>query len=179
LSSLPTSRSRVWNWESASTWGMYECVRADGLCNAAVAYWPASAAVALRVDVACLCVSTVQTRPCCHVGLLGCWPCRLGHVGCGRGLGLARGVGCDLSDICLDRCRIHPIKVMDIRYPTDISHIIFRSDIRTDYTYPFFEKIRISENSIRTSVHHLRTRIRTDIFRTILYPYKNSSTVKI
>jgi hypothetical protein len=72
-------------------WGMYACVRADGLCNAVVAYWPASAVVALRVDVACLCVSTVQTRPCCHVGLLALlpWPCGLWswvRFGAGRGL---------------------------------------------------------------------------------------------
>jgi hypothetical protein len=48
-----------------------------------------------------------------------------------------------------------------IRYPNKIS--VFVSVIR--------KKVRISENSIRTSVHHLRIRIRTDIFRTILHPY--------
>jgi hypothetical protein len=85
--------------------------------------------------------------------------------------------GCDLSDICSDTCRIHPIKVADIRYPTDISHIIFGSDIRSDYPYPYplsEKKIRKSENSIRISIHHLRIRIRTDIFRTILHPYSPS-----
>jgi hypothetical protein len=49
-----------------------------------------------------------------------------------------------------------------IRYPNKIS--VFVSVIR--------KKVRISENSIRTSVHHLRIRIRTDIFRTILHPYQ-------
>jgi hypothetical protein len=47
-----------------------------------------------------------------------------------------------------------------IRYPNKIS--VFVSVIR--------KNVRISENSIRTSVHHLRIRIRTDIFRTILHP---------
>jgi hypothetical protein len=51
-----------------------------------------------------------------------------------------------------------------IRYPNKIS--VFVSVIR--------KKVRISENSIRTSVHHLRIRIRTDIFRTILHPYCSS-----
>jgi hypothetical protein len=48
-----------------------------------------------------------------------------------------------------------------IRYPNKI--FVFVSVIR--------KKVRISENSIRTSVHHLRIWIRTDIFRTILHPY--------
>jgi hypothetical protein len=47
-----------------------------------------------------------------------------------------------------------------IRYPNKIS--VFVSVIR--------KKVRISENFIRTSVHHLRIQIRTDIFRTILHP---------
>jgi hypothetical protein len=101
----------------------------------------------------------------CCLAVLAMWAVAVGWVWL--------GVGCDLSDICSDKFRIHPIKVADIRYPTDINHIIFGSDIRSDYpySYPLSEKkIRISENFIRTSVHHLRIRIRTDIFRTILHP---------
>ena len=52
-----------------------------------------------------------------------------------------------------------------IRYPNKIS--VFVSVIR--------KKVRISENSIRTSVHHLRIRIRTDIFQTILHPYSHET----
>jgi hypothetical protein len=68
--------------------------------------------------------------------------------------------------------KIYPRKNPDIRYPTDIRHIVFEFDIRTKYPYSYSlsEKVRISENSIRTIVHHLRIRIRTDIFRTILHP---------
>jgi hypothetical protein len=68
---------------------------------------------------------------CWHVALLS-WPCGLWPWA-----GFGWGVGCDLSDICLDKCRIHPIKVADIRYPTDINHIIFGSDIRSEYPYPY------------------------------------------
>ena len=81
------------------------------------------------------------------------WPCALwacsnecGYVGCCLAALAMWAVavgwvwlrhGCDPSDICSDTCRIHPIKVVDIRYPTDISHIIFGSDIRSDYPYPY------------------------------------------
>jgi hypothetical protein len=55
----------------------------------------------------------------------------------------------------------------DIRYPTDIRNIVLEFDIRTKYPYSY----PLSENSIQTSVHHLRIWIQTDIFRTILHPY--------
>jgi hypothetical protein len=64
------------------------------------------------------------------------------------------------------------IRIFDIRR---ISHILYSNsiseqNIRIRIRYP--KKVRISENSIRTSVHHLRIRIRMDIFRTILHPYQ-------
>jgi hypothetical protein len=57
---------------------------------------------------------------------------------------------------------------------TDIRHIVFKFHIQTEYLYSYLlsEKVRISKNYIRTSVHHLRIRIQTDIFRTILHPYQ-------
>ena len=70
----------------------------------------------------------------CCLAVLAMWAVAVGWVWL--------GVGCDLSDICSDKFRIHPIKVADIRYPTDINHIIFGSDIRSDYpySYPLSEK---------------------------------------
>jgi hypothetical protein len=47
--------------------------------------------------------------------------------------------------------------------------LISEQNIRIRIRYP--KKVRISENSIQTSVHHLRIWIQTDIFRTILHPY--------
>jgi hypothetical protein len=63
------------------------------------------------------------------------------------------------------------IRIFDIRRISDIlySNSISEQNIHIRIRYP--KKVRISENSIRTSVHHLRIRIRTDIFRTILHPY--------
>jgi hypothetical protein len=62
------------------------------------------------------------------------------------------------------------IRIFDIRRISDIlySNSISEQNIRIRILYP--KKVRISENSIRTSVHHLQIQIRTDIFRTILYP---------
>jgi hypothetical protein len=46
--------------------------------------------------------------------------------------------------------KIYVIRYPDIRYPTDIRHIVFEFDIRTEYRYSYqlFEKVRISENFI-------------------------------
>jgi hypothetical protein len=126
-----------------TTWLTGCAVRVRGLC--------VRAAVALRAEVACFacaCVSVARwavamcvvgcSHECGHVGCclaaLAMWAVAVGWVWLGH--------ACDLSDICSDKCRIHPIKVTDIRYPTDISHIIFGSDIRLDYlySYPLSEK---------------------------------------
>jgi hypothetical protein len=68
------------------------------------------------------------------------------------------------------------IWIFDIRRISDIlySNSISEQNIRIRIRYP--KKVRISEKSIRTSVYHLRIRIRTDIFRTILHPYSGRLT---
>jgi hypothetical protein len=65
------------------------------------------------------------------------------------------------------------IRIFDIRRILDIlySNSISEQNIRIRIRYP--KKVRISEKSIQTSVHHLRIWIRTDIFRTILHPYSS------
>jgi hypothetical protein len=67
------------------------------------------------------------------------------------------------------------IQIFDIRRISYIlySNSISEQNIRIRIRYP--KKVRISENSIRTSVHHLRIRIRTDIFQTILHPYSHET----
>jgi hypothetical protein len=67
------------------------------------------------------------------------------------------------------------IRIFDIRRISDIlySNSISGQNIRIRIRYP--KKVRISKNSIRTRVHHLRIWIRTDIFRTILHPYEWAS----
>jgi hypothetical protein len=69
------------------------------------------------------------------------------------------------------------IQIFDIRRISDIlySNSISEQNICIRIRYP--KKVRISENSIRTSVHHLRIWIRTDIFRTILHPYRGRAMV--
>jgi hypothetical protein len=63
------------------------------------------------------------------------------------------------------------IRIFDIRRISDILYLNSISEHNTRIRIRYPKKVRISENSIRTSVHHLRIQIQTDIFETILYPY--------